>query len=331
MKDQKVNSVDHDNSVLKFIMRNYGILFFLILFVLVASIFNPVMISIQNLRTISFQIVPIALIAIGQLFVMISGGVDLSTGFGVALVSIIMGVVWDKTHNIALSSLVCIVVGLLIGLINGILVSKFKLLPIVVTLGTMTIFQGLTLLIQEKYNHVIFLKHQFFSFWGSGSIFRIPSSFIFLVVFLIIGFFILHNLKYGVHLIAVGGNTFNASLAGINVGRVKLIAYLFSGLCVGLSGFILTSQLMLVHAITTTAMSLTLFSIAGIIIGGVRLEGGKGTIQGAFIGVLFIAFITNMLNILNIDQIWQQTIQGLIIIAALSFERILYSRMGTVE
>ena len=212
MPTTKINGFGNVNSYIKFILRNYGILLFLIVFILISSIFNPVMLSIQNLRTISFQIVPIALIAIGQLFVMITGGVDLSTGFGVALVSILMGVVWDLTGSVTLSFLTCIFVGLSIGLLNGILISKFKLLPMVVTLGTMTIFQGLTLLVQEKYNHVIFLKHSFFSFWGSGSLLKIPSSFIFLIFVLVIAYIILSKFKFGSHLIAVGGSSFNARL-----------------------------------------------------------------------------------------------------------------------
>jgi ribose transport system permease protein len=300
------------------LLKDYGNVLLLIIIAVVMSFLNPRFLSLANIINLSKQMVPTGLLALGLMFVIISGGIDLSAGFGVSLSAVLMGVVFLKSKNLWLALLVTIAVGILMGLLNGLIITKLKILPFITTLATMSIFQGLTYIF--SFGRLAWVKHPFTRFLGGGTLFAVPFAFIFLAVCLLLGGLILTRLKLGTYAIAIGNNEESAVLAGIDVVRYKIYLYVLSGICTSLCAIILISRLEMT-APTIGGIPLLLDAIAATIIGGTSLMGGKGSIRGTFIGVVIIILIVNTLNLLNIAPNYRDVFKGLVIIAVLFFDR----------
>ena len=300
------------------ILREYGNIFILVLIILVMLIINPRFLSINNIINISRQMVPVGLLAMGAMFVIMSGGLDLSAAFGVSLAAVIFGLVYEKSVNIFIIILITVVTGIVMGIFNGLVITRLKMLPFIVTLATMAIFQGLTYLISGA--KLIYVENSFTTFLGSGTLGKIPSSFIFLVFFYFIGYFILNQTKLGTYIIAIGNNEKSSVLAGINIDKYKFYIYAFSGFCTGLAAVFLVSKVQM-SVPSIGGLSLLMDAVAATILGGTSLSGGKGTIRGTFIGVLLIVIIGNIINLLSIDANYRDVIKGLVIIVVLLFDR----------
>lgn len=305
------------------ILESYGIIILLILAIVIISIFNPRFMSIANIINLSKQIVPMGLIALGAMFVLIAGGLDLSAGVGSTMAGAIMGIVFYYSKNIFLSIIVCLVSALIIGSINGLLITKVGFSAVIATLAMMIILQGgIQLVLGGK---SIFLENNILQYISRGAMLKVPFAFLILLFFYLIGYYLLNHTRFGVYTIAIGANENNAKMAGINIPAIKFTTYMLSSFLMGISGIVLVSRMALISP-AMSGFPILLDGVSAAVIGGTSVTGGKGSIGGVFLGVIFIGIITNALVFLNIPAEAQDLYRGLLIAFALIFERLIRLR-----
>jgi ribose transport system permease protein len=294
-----------------------GPLIGLVLLVIILSAMSQQFLSFGNLTNVALQTSVNALLAVGMTFVILTAGIDLSVGSILALTSVITAGLMVAHVNPWLAVLVGLAVGALAGLVNGLFVAYAGLAPFIVTLGTMTLFRGLT----EIYTNgnPIFNLPRGFSKFGAGTFLSIPipvwvTAFVFIAAWVI-----LHRAIAGRRIYAIGGNETVAYLAGIPVRRYLLAVYVIAGVLSALGGIILTSRLG--SAEPTFGTGYELDAITAVVLGGTSLFGGEGTIIGTLIGALILGVIDNGLNLLNVNSFYQDAVKGLIILAAIMLDR----------
>jgi len=289
----------------------------LVLVCIVLSILSPHFPTLSNFFNISRQAAVITIIAIGETFVILTGGIDLSVGSLVTLTSCTMAIVMITTGSIPLGVLAAIAVGLLTGGINGALVTRAKLPPFIVTLGMMGIAQGVALVITT--GRSMYGLPEAFKFVGQGYVGPIPTPLAIIAILFAIFHVILNYNRLGRYILSVGGNEEATRLSGVNVDRVKMAAYMISGLTAAIGGIVLSSRINSAHP--AAGQGYELDAIAAAVIGGTSLMGGEGTIIGTVIGAFMMAVIRNGLNLLNVNVYWQQIIIGMVIIGAVWVDR----------
>jgi ribose/xylose/arabinose/galactoside ABC-type transport system permease subunit len=291
----------------------------LILFVVVitlALIATPltkgVFFTANNLTNLMRQMTITGLLSLGMLFVILTGGIDLSVGSVVGFSAIIAaGFTVHWGFPVWASFLVGIAAGACWGLLSGFLVAWFKLAPFVVTLAMMTFVRGLTYV----YSEIAISARAFPSFTALGSavVVGIPISTMIMAVLFVLGAIFLNRTPLGRSTIAIGGNPETVRLAGISVVKGIIAAYVISGICSGVGGILLASRLGNVQP--SLGDSYELDAIAACVIGGANLAGGKGTVQGTVMGVLILAVMNNLLSLRNVEPYWQWVLKGVIIVA----------------
>ena len=299
------------------VLQRYAPVLLLIIFSTVVGIISPTFLSMNNFVNISQQIVPVGIISLGMMFVIITGGIDFVAGWGVAIAAVTTGVVFSLTENIFLSVGIAILIGLIIGITNGLIITRLKLQPFIVTLAVMSIVQGLTYVLSS--GRYIFVRHEVYDFIGRGNLFGLPNSFIILVLVYVLGYILQNRTKLGTYTYAIGDNEEGARLAGIDIKKYKVLVYIISGLCMAIASIVIISRISLVTP-TVGGIRILLDSVAAVIIGGTSITGGKGTVQGTFIGVILIGLISNALNLLNVPPVYQDVFKGGVIILALFFD-----------
>jgi len=293
-------------------IQQWGIILVLIALIIILGIISPVFLSGRNIRNILQQVSVIGILAMGSTVVMISGGIDLSIGSIVSVAAVVMGTMIKAGYPAELAILVGLLIGSGIGLINGSLAAYTKAHPFILTLGTMTLFQGVAIIITQGFP--ITDLGQRFEWIGSARIWEIPVSVIVLLLVTLVCHFLLRYLRVGRLAYAIGGNEYTTFLAGISVRRYKILFYVICGFFAGLGSVVLASRIS--SAIPTMGVDYTLLAIAAVVIGGVPLEGGRGSVWGTFTGVLLLGVIANGLNLLHVEASWQYVLTGLIIIIA---------------
>jgi len=262
--------------------------------------------------------------SMGQTFVILTGGIDLSVG-GIGLFSSILGArvmatgwhcILDNPLSPALGVPLMLAVGLAWGMANGALISRIALPPLIVTLGIWEITKGVSFLVCQGTS----LAQQPISLaiLGQGDIGGIPTPIIIFISVTVISYFVLHQTTFGRSVYAVGGNPVSSWLSGLDVKRIIFAVYAISGFLAGISGAILTGRIM--SASMQSLGGLELDSIAAVVIGGVSLAGGRGTVIGVFIGVLIISVINNGMSVLGADPAVQGIAKGAIIIGAVAID-----------
>lgn len=294
-------------------LRQYGILIAFLAICLTLSLISPQFLTLSNWLIIFTQVSINALLAFGVTFVIITGGIDLSIGSVVAVSGVAAALLARQdNYPVIVPILGGLIAGLLFGALNGLLITKSKIAPFIVTLGIMTIGRGLALIISK--GRPISNLSESFNFIGGGDILGIPFPIIILFVVFIICSIVLKKTIFGRYVYAVGGNQQAAWASGINVNQVKMAVYALCGLMSGLAGILLTSR------ITTgqpnAGMSFELDAIAAAVIGGSSTSGGVGSIQGTLFGVILIGVLNNGLDLLNVSSYYQQVVMGVIIIGA---------------
>uniref|UniRef100_A0A7V4TJB2 ABC transporter permease n=1 Tax=Candidatus Caldatribacterium saccharofermentans TaxID=1454753 RepID=A0A7V4TJB2_9BACT len=262
----------------------------------------------------------IAIASFGQSIVIIGGGIDLSAGSNMALSGIVAGMFLVREYGVALSVTLGLLITLLVGLANGAMVSKTKLPPFIATLGTMSIVRGFCYGMTEGWP-IRNLPRPFLALGQtdvSVLIWQIPLPAILMVLFAILCSILLGRTKLGYHIYAVGGNEYAAELSGINVGRVKIIAFTLSGLLAGIGGILMTARLGV--AAPTAAQGYELDIIAAAVIGGISLSGGEGNVWGALIGAAIMQILRNALVLLGFPAYWQPAAIGAVIIGAVMID-----------
>ncbi|WP_226578076.1 ABC transporter permease [Acuticoccus sediminis] len=290
----------------------------------------PNFLSPANLVIMSEHVALNAFLAIGMTFVIITGGIDLSVGSIVGLCGMAAGylvlngidlgpvgyTVFFNTYEIVLITLG---VGILVGLVNGLLITKLNVAPFIATLGTLYVARGLALLSSDGGTFPNLSGKEAYGTasypWiGSGNILGIPFSIWMLIVVGCLAAYIAQRTPLGRHIYAVGGNERAAALSGVKVDRVKLFVYMFSGFCAAIVGIVISSQLVAAHPATGETFELN--AIAAAVLGGTSMSGGRGRIAGTIVGAFVIGILSDGLVMMGVSSFWQTVIKGVVIIAA---------------
>ena len=257
------------------------------------------------------------LLALGQTFVVISGGIDLSVGFTMGFAAVVFskilnlssGVLWDPV-SLLLAAAVALLASIVPGLINGLLIAKLRIPPFIGTLGMYGVARGIAYLLAG--GTTVPISNPLVSFIGNGALFSIPIIVLITVILTGAMMFLLSQSRFGQHVYAIGGNRQASLRAGINVSRNTIALYVLSSLAAGLGGILYTARFTAGAAQAGEPMLLD--SIAAVVIGGASLFGGSGTITGTVIGALIIAVIQYGLVFVNVEPFWQFVAVGIVII-----------------
>lgn len=293
-----------------------GLLVVLLALVIFFSITSPVFLTTTNGLNMVTNIAVIGIMAVPGTFLLIAGQVDLSVGSVAAMCGMVMAAL-AAPLGIPAAVGIGLLVGLVVGLINGFFVMIVGVNSLIVTLGGLATFFGIGQLIGDGQTILV----QGFRFLGTARPFlNIPMPVILFVTVLIIGILILRFTVYGRQLYAIGANPTAARLVGIPSKRVVFIAFMFSSVAAALAGLILVSQLG--AASPNNARGYELLVVTAIVLGGASLSGGRGTIVGTFIGLMIIQVLATGLTLLNVQSFWQSVATGILLITAVSFDRL---------
>ena len=303
---------------LKSLISEYFIFVIFIIIVIGLTILKPSFITPSNLVNILKQASINGILAFGMMFVIISGGFDMSVGSTVAFSGILAAMLGQGNNPLILALIAALLAGLGVGLINGVGVAVGELPPFIMTLGTMTAVRGLALLASNG-KPVIGMSEPYKAI-AAGSIAGIPMLAVFLIIVIIICSFVLAKTVYGRRVYACGGNLQAAKVAGINTTAIRISTFAIAGFLAGLCGFLMMCGFLMTSRVTigqpTAAESYEMDAITACVVGGVSMTGGVGKPWGVVVGTLLITVIANGLDILGVSSHWQKIVKGLIIVLA---------------
>lgn len=293
---------------------NITLLLTLIVTTFVFSMLAPNFFKLNNMLNIARSIAITGVVAIGETFVIIAGGIDLSVTAIMAAAGMAAAVALRAGVPLWVGVVIAIAVGAAVGLINGLIVTKIRINPFITTLGTSQIVRGLAYI--SSAGHTLTVPVEGFSILGRGRwLDIIPYPVFILIGFFIIAHFFLSKTLAGRYIYAIGGNSEACRLAGINVDRWRLIFYSVCGVTAGFAGYMLAS--LVGSAQGNAALGAEMNVISGVILGGASLAGGEGTISGSFLGILLLGTLTNGLIQLNVPSFWQMVASGTVLMLSL--------------
>jgi len=296
-----------------------GLLLVLLVFGTFLSFRSPYFLTVKNIMNVFRQVSVYGIISCGMAFVIITAGIDLSVGSVTGISgATVAKLVTEGIMPYGMAIIVCLVMGIMIGSLNGYLISYTGIPPFVMTLGTMISLRGLCYIICD--GKPIGNLPEFMTTLGMGFIWKIPTPILLMISVFIISGIILYKTPYGRYVYAVGGNPTAAFHAGINAKQVIAWTYTLSGLFCAFAGIILTSRN--ASASPTGGNSFELEAIAACAMGGISMAGGYGSIIGVFLGALLMGFINNGMNLMYITSYWQLVVKGIIIAGAVIYSMI---------
>lgn len=279
---------------------------------------SPYFLSLRNFMNILSSVSVVGIIATGMTLVMITRGIDLSVGSIVALtgcVSALMIVNYKIPWPVAI--LATLMIGLLVGSFNGLLITKFNVVPFIATLGSMNMFRGIAFIITN--GQAIYVPDKVITFLGTGKLFGlIPVPAVIMMFFFVVFWIITRYTVFGRNVFAVGGNNVASRLAGIPVKRLTMILYILTGVLSAIAGLVMAG-------LTSTAMpsagdGYNLDAITAVYLGGNSANGGEGSVWRTFMGILIIGILNNGMALLSIQSYWQTFVKGALLIAAVVFD-----------
>lgn len=312
--------------------------FALIAIIIFFSILSPVYFSVDNFLTMSSHVAIFGLLSIGMLLVILTGGIDLSVGStlgfaGVFAGFLMQGVSFEIFGVVVYPPVWAVVVltcamGAFVGAINGVLIAYFKVPAFVATLGMLYVARGVALLMTDglTYNNLdgsAELGNTGFGWLGFNRLFGIPVGVLILAAVAIVALLALTRTPFGRWVYSTGGNARAAELSGVPVKRVQVSVYVLSGICAAIAGLVLSSQLTSAGPTAGTTYELT--AIAGVVIGGAALTGGRGNVRGTLLGAFVIGFLSDGLVIIGVSSYWQTVFTGAVIVLAVLLNSIQYS------
>jgi ribose transport system permease protein len=303
-------------------VRELTLLAIIIAIVVAMSALSPFFFSMANFRAISIGLAPTAIIAVGMTILLISGGFDLSVGATLALCSTLTAFALVEGAGIPLAIAAGLAGGGLVGLGNGLIVTQFRVNPLVATLGTMSVARGAALVMTEGFS--ISSLPPAFGAIGQSSFAGIPTMVWITLLVVILGDLALRHSVFLRQVYFVGGNEKAARLSGLAVDRIRIVAYLVTGLLAALAGVLLSSRLM--SGMPTAGNALELQVLAACVIGGASLRGGEGTVLGAFLGVIFVALVNNAMTMLAVSIYWQMIVTGAVLVGAVALDMLVRQR-----
>lgn len=298
-------------------INEYAIYVILVLLFIFFSIASPSFINTNNLINVVRQISMLGIASVGMTFALLVGGIDLSIGSQMSMVAVICSLLMTKYNtNPYLASLLCVFLTSVVGFFNGIIISKIKMPPLIVTLSTMIIIEGIAFIISKGIP--IFGFPQGFSVLGQGYIGIIPIPVIIMIVILITGAVILNKTYIGRYFYSIGGNEEASRLSGIDVDKIKMLAYILSGLFAGIAGVILLSRTN--SGQPTMGKGFEFDVLTAVVLGGVSVNGGVGKISNVISGILIIGVLNNGLVLMGVSTYVQSVIKGVILLIAVAFD-----------
>lgn len=292
--------------------------------ILLFSILSPYFLSTSNLLNTGNNVAYIGIMAATQTLLIIGGGLDLSVAAIAGFSGVLLAIMVKNGINIWLATLAVLVIGSVIGLVNGLVVTKLKINPLIATLGMLYMVEGLALVLTGGLSQVV--SGPGFAFLGSGRIIGVPVPLlIMLLIFLVLGY-VLGMSRFGRLIYAIGGNATASRLAGVAVDRIQVQLYVLSAVSGALAGVLLAS--MLGASAPKTASGALLTVIAAVIFGGTSLAGGRGTVWGTLLAVLILGTLNNGLVLLNVSSFWQTFIQGVVLLLAVWFDQLRSRAVG---
>lgn len=298
------------------ITTNYSHWLSFILLLFVAFIINPSFISYTNMTNLFVQGAIVGICAMGMSLIISAGMIDLSVGSSVALISGLGISLLNKTQSITICFLFCLGFGLLLGLINGLLITKGNIAPFIVTLATFSAYRSIiTQLGQGGPFTVDKAMYDAFRAIAAGKFLGVPHLMIILILITVITGIIMSKTKFGRYVYAVGSNQQAARLTGIKVKTVKTMIYCYAGVLYGLAAFLLASRLTSIQA-ASAGDGYEMDAIAAVAIGGTSMEGGRGKIIGTFLGVLMLRIINTILVMANVPPFLNGLVRGIVIVVA---------------
>jgi len=307
---------------LKILSKEYVVFLVFIVFLIIAGLLNDKFFSLVNITNILRQSSIVIIIGVGVNALMVAGMIDLSVGSITALSAVVIArlVAFQSGFPFILAVIIGISVGLICGIINSFLVVKMNIPSIITTLGTLYIYRGIVYVISGSKVIAIGFP-QNYTLIGQGLLGRIPIPIIIMILIFIIFLFIETKTILGHYTYAIGGNKIAAILAGIPVKRVNFSLFMIVGFLCGIAGFILTSRIN--AAGPTFATGLEFDVILAVLIGGVSLEGGKGSIRGMIFGALILNIVGNSLNLMGVNVAYRQVALGIVFIMAIILNRLI--------
>ncbi len=295
-------------------MKNFSVLMILVLLSLFLTLATDNFLTQKNLFSVMRAFSYIAIIAVGQCFVIISAGVDLSVGSIFGFTGLLTAFFIQKIgFNPAVSILIGLAAGTAFGMANGFLITLLRIPPFIATLGMLSVARGLAYALTTGYP---IRTPSGFNTIGQGYLWIIPLPVVYMVLIVVIFSFLLERTVFGRRVFAVGGNEEAAEISGIEVNKIKVVIYSLCGFLSAMSGIITTSRLGVAQSTSGTGYELDV--IAAVIIGGASLSGGKGTVVGAMLGAAIMGVLRNGLILLNVSPYWQQTVIGIVILIAIA-------------
>lgn len=289
------------------------LIFLVILFTFIA----PNFMTFGNLRTLIRQISFAGISAVGLMFVMIGGGIDLSIGSQIVFSNVLLAIMmvdWKLQPAVAIPLILLVGTGL--GVINGILFIKLKIHPLIITLGTAAIFKGVGYIINQSRNIMGFPDS--FRWFGQGYVWEIPVPVIVMILVALLGAFILTKTYFGRQVFALGGNEEAARLAGVNIDRTKVVLFMISGFITSITTVLLLSRVFAGQTITGQGLEFDCLTAA--LLGGVSFKGGEGSVFGLMVGMLIIGVLNNAMQLATFPDFSQQVVKGSVLLIAVAFD-----------
>lgn len=300
--------------------RETGVLLIIIIVMAFIGLIEPRFFGMSNLRSVAIGLSADGLLAISLSIVLVLGGIDLSVGSVMALACVLTGGMFLNGINIWISAGVAIIVGALIGLFNGTMISKIGLPPFIVTLGMQSLARGASYIFTKGSPLSVGGMPGEFKFLGSGSIWIIPTVFFIYIGLALFFDFMMRNSKKFKNIFYVGSNEKTANLSGINVSKVKISVYILSAVLASVAGVISLARFNV--ATPTLGVMAETRAISAAVIGGTSMSGGVGSIVGSIFGVILLNIINNALVLLNVSVYWQEFVIGAILIIVVTFDYI---------
>jgi ribose transport system permease protein len=289
----------------------------LAVFVVFFSIRSPFFFTVSNILNVAGELPEIGLLVVGLTFVIIAGGMDLSVGSVVGLAAAVLALLCHTGLNIWICTFLALLVGAACGALNGLFIAGFKMQSVVVTVGTLVLFRGAIYVLTNSRPQSGFPEE--FSFLGQGTLLGVPFNFLLLLVVAVSAHFVLTRTVYGRRIFALGNNEEALRYSGGPVTATRFATFLFSGILAAAAGVLLASRLASTQA--NTGQGFELEAITAVLMGGVNIFGGRGTIAGAFIGLLIIVILRNGLNVIGVSSVIETLILGVLILVAVGAGR----------
>lgn len=291
-------------------LADWAIVIALVAVLAMGGLLSGVYLTSGNIDAILVASSILVVVAVGQTFVILTAGIDLSVGSLVMLSGVAVGVAVSNHWGLAVGIVLAVLIGATMGVINGVIIAKGKISDFIVTLGMLSVASGIALVLSNA--RPVTIIDPAMSALASGSFGPFKIIVIVAAIVAVIGHVVLFQTRLGTYLLAIGGNAEASRDVGINVGRIKICAFAISGLLAGIAGVMLTARIGAAEPSAGSTYLLT--SVASVVLGGVSLFGGRGTILGPVAGALLLTALLNLMNILGVGVFYQPIVVGVVVI-----------------